>query len=178
MLASLAQKHLILSPAHVVKREVYERLGGYHLDLFHAGDKEIYMRIALHYRVWYEPTPLACYRKHSHSQTFALVKSGANAENVRQAIEIAQSYLPESIVTQLKEFEAINTFRAVCWQLIKLDLAAAYIQMQAALKFSRTPKTIGKMIVFLATVLFDVSVSRLQKMLFKLANRPKIRSSS
>lgn len=177
LLESLANSHLILSPAYAVKREVYERLGGFHLDLFHAGDIEIYLRIASQYPVWYEPTPLACYRKHSQSQTFSLIKSGANAMNVRQAIAISQSYLPENIITQIKEFEAINTFRSVCWQLIKLDFTAAYIQMQAALNFSNSPKTIMKMIVFLATVLLEVGGSRLQKMLLKLTNRPKIRSS-
>lgn len=178
LLESLADSHLILVPAFVVKREVYEHLGGYHLDLFHAGDIELYMRIASQYPVWYEPTPLACYRKHSQSQTFSLVKSGANAANVRLAIAISKSYLSDRIIAQLQEFEAINTFRLVCWQLVKLDFAAAYIQMQEALKFSRSPKTLLKMAVFLATLLFNVGISRLETMLFKFANRPKISSSN
>lgn len=177
LLECLANSHLILSPAFVVKREVYERLGGFHPDLFHAGDTEMYMRIASQYSVWYEPTPLACYRKHTHSQTFSLVKSGANAANVRLAIAISASYLSDRTIAQLQEFEAINTFREVCWQLVKLDFATAYIQMQAALKFSNSPKTLLKMAVFLATLLLSVGTSRLQTMLFKFA-RPKISSSN
>lgn len=174
LLESIASAHLIESPAFVVKREVYERLGGFHPDLFHAGDTEIYMRIVSQYPVWYEPTPLASYRKHSQSHTFTLIKSGENAMNVHQAIEVARSYLPENIITKLREFEAINAFRSVCWQLVKLDFAAANIQMREALKFSSSPKTISKMIVFLAAFLVEGGVSRLQKILLKIINRPKI----
>ncbi|KJH73054.1 glycosyltransferase [Aliterella atlantica] len=177
LLECLAKSHLILSPAFVVKREVYERLGGFHPDLFHAGDTEMYMRIASQYSVWYEPTPLACYRKHTQSQTFSLIKSGANAANVRLAIAISASYLSDRTISQLQEFEAINTFREVCWQLVKLDFATAYIQMQEALKFSNSPKTLLKMVVFLANLMLTVGTSRLQTMVFKFA-RPKISSSN
>lgn len=177
LLESIASAHLIESPALVVKREVYERLGGFHPDLFHAGDTEIYMRIVSQYPVWYEPTPLASYRKHSQSQTFTLIKSGANAMNVRQAIEVSRSYLPENITTKLKEFEAINAFRSVCWQLVKLDFAAANIQMREALNFSHSLKTISKMMLFVAAFLVKGGVNRLQRMLSKVTNRSKISSS-
>lgn len=178
LLESIASAHLIESPAFVVKREVYERLGGYHLDLCHAGDTEIYMRIVSQYPVWYEPTPLASYRKHAQSHTFSLIKSGANAANVRKAIEISRSYLPATITTKLSEFEAINAFRSVCWQLVKLDFVAASIQMREALKFSRSPKTISKMTVFLVVFLIEGAVNRLQRSLSQFANIPKVSRSS
>ena len=89
LLERIASSHLIESPAFVVRCSVYEQLGGYHPDLFHAADTEMYMRIVSHYLVWYESASLACYRKHPSSYTSSLFESGANIANVRKANEIS-----------------------------------------------------------------------------------------
>ena len=177
LLELVSQSHLIESPALVVKRDVYERLGGFHPDLFHAGDTEIYMRIASQYPVWYEPTSLASYRKHTHSFTSTLIKSAANAKNVRRAVEISQSYLPKKITSNLKEFEAINAFRSVCWQLVKLDFNAASEQMKETWKLSHSFRAISKMIIFLAAFLAEGGVNRLQRAVLKVTNHLRMASS-
>jgi hypothetical protein len=91
---TLAISNRIQPPAIVVKRVVYEALGGYDLRLFHAADWEMWVRIAARYPIWYETTPLAAYRIHTASHTSGLFQSGANIQNRRQCIQICQPYLP------------------------------------------------------------------------------------
>jgi glycosyltransferase involved in cell wall biosynthesis len=173
LLERIASSHLIESPAFVVRRSVYEQLGGYHPDLFHAADTEMYMRIASHYPVWYESASLACYRKHSSSYTSSLFESGANIANVRRAIEISESYLPNAIATKLKEFEAVNAFRTVCWRLVQLDLSTASLHLREAFKCSHSFRVIGKMFLFLVVFLIEGGVRRSQKILSNVMNHKR-----
>jgi glycosyltransferase involved in cell wall biosynthesis len=80
----------------VVKRGIYEHLGGYCPEARSAADWEMWKRIATHFRFWYEPRPFACFRRHDHSSSSALIKSGSNIADIRQAIEIAELYLPDA----------------------------------------------------------------------------------
>lgn len=173
LLEQIASSHMIETPAFVVRRSVYEQLGGYHPDLFHAADTEMYMRVASHYPVWCESALLACYRKHSSSYTSSLFESGANAVNVRRAIEISESYLPKTIATKLREFEAVNAFRTVCWRLVQLDFTTANKHMREALKCSHSLRVIGKMILFLVVFLTEGGVRRSQKTLSNVMNHNK-----
>lgn len=74
----------------VVRRDVYEHLGGYLPDLIYALDWEMWVRIALHYPVWYEPTVLACYRKHDMSETAQLRKLGTAYADVEKTIALVK----------------------------------------------------------------------------------------
>ena len=90
----------------VVRRTVYEQLGGFRRDLYLA-DWEMWNRIAAHYPIWYEPGTLAAYRVHSKSGTTNLVRSGEIFVHWRQAIEINRSGFPpdraETISQRAKE---------------------------------------------------------------------------
>ena len=97
LIGRLGIRNLIMFPSMVVKRETYERLGGFHPALFHAADWDMWKRVALAGPVWYEPTPLAMYRLHEQSDTSALMRSGANIADARTAIELARHYLPAAI---------------------------------------------------------------------------------
>ena len=55
-------------PSMVVRRATYERLGGFD-RLGYAEDWEMWVRIAAHYPVAYEPEPLALYRVHPSHRT-------------------------------------------------------------------------------------------------------------
>jgi glycosyltransferase involved in cell wall biosynthesis len=82
-------------PSIVVRRDVYEHLGGYLPDLIYALDWEMWIRIALHYPVWYEPTVLACWRRHDKSETARLLKLGTAYTDVEKTISlIKKSGLP------------------------------------------------------------------------------------
>jgi len=81
-------------PAIVVSRSAYERLGTFRLDLPYAADWEMWIRIAAHFPVWYEPNVLAAFRGHSESATAALMRSGEALVDLRRCIEISHRWLP------------------------------------------------------------------------------------
>jgi len=90
----LAVSNRIQPPSIVIKRQVYEILGGYDSRLFHSADWEMWVRIAAYYSIWYEVEPLAMYRVHTASDTSRLFQTGANMQNRRQCIGTFHNYLP------------------------------------------------------------------------------------
>ncbi|MCU0721656.1 MAG: hypothetical protein MUC83_18240 [Pirellula sp.] len=78
----------------LVRRDVYEELGGYRSDLRFALDWEMWVRIAAHYAVWYDPKVLAIYRRHAGNETARLAKIGITWSDLLDTIHIIRSYLP------------------------------------------------------------------------------------
>lgn len=97
----IAVMQLIQFPSIVVKRSTYEKLGGFCFEAYFAADWEMWKRISAYFPVGYEPQILACYRSHSASETSRLLRSGSNIIDMRKAVEIAKSYLPEKSVQEL-----------------------------------------------------------------------------
>ena len=93
-LPKISRETRIQSPAAIVRRSVYERLGGFRADLRYALDWEMWTRIAVHHDVWYEPCVLADYRRHAASETTRLQASGATDLDVLRAIEVIGAQLP------------------------------------------------------------------------------------
>jgi glycosyltransferase involved in cell wall biosynthesis len=94
-LERIAEYQRIQTPSIVVRRNVYERLGGFDCRMFCAAeDWEMWVRIAANYPVWYEVEPLALYRHSSTSLTGRFVRTGKNIEDIRRAIHIMYQYLP------------------------------------------------------------------------------------
>ena len=92
----------IQTPSIIVRREVYEKLGGFDYRLPTAAeDWEMWVRVAANYPIWYEVEPLAIYRKHSGSITKTNVKNGKYVQQLREAIEIFQGYLPKEKADKL-----------------------------------------------------------------------------
>ena len=54
----------IEAPSVLVRKECYDRLGLFPLELPHAGDRYLWCVFALHYDVGYLAEPMVCYRKH------------------------------------------------------------------------------------------------------------------
>lgn len=136
-------------PSIVVKRSVYEQLGGFHPGLSHSTDWEMWKRIAAHYSVWYEPKTLAYYRVHSSSDTSAVIKSGQNIVDTRRAIEVSRSYLPNAIADKLtskaKENCALWALIIARRALIRGDKTTAIVQIQEALKCSSSLRVISSL---------------------------------
>lgn len=84
------------TPAVVVRRDAYEDLGGFREDFRYALDWDMWKRIAARYPVWYDPEPLACYRRHAAAASMGFFETGANMAEVRRSIELSREYLPES----------------------------------------------------------------------------------
>jgi glycosyltransferase involved in cell wall biosynthesis len=64
----------ILCPAIVVRRPVYERLGGFDASYRYCCDREMWQRIAMEYPLWFDPRPLSDYRLHNKNASIDLVR--------------------------------------------------------------------------------------------------------
>ncbi|MDQ3194011.1 MAG: glycosyltransferase, partial [Bacteroidota bacterium] len=94
-LVKLAQKQRIQYCAMVVRRKVYEQIGGYIPKNIGCEDWEMWVRIAAHFPIAYEPEALAEYRIHRKSMTLTDMRSGQDMRFLREAACIFTQYLPE-----------------------------------------------------------------------------------
>jgi glycosyltransferase involved in cell wall biosynthesis len=90
-LPRIAERQRIQTPSAVVARRTYESLGGFRTDLKLALDWEMWVRIAARFPVWYEPRPLAAYRRHADNETSRLHASGAAWPDLARAIRSTPS---------------------------------------------------------------------------------------
>jgi glycosyltransferase involved in cell wall biosynthesis len=90
----LASKQRVATAAIVVRRSVYERLGGFDPRLSWTEDWEMWIRIAAHYPIWYEPELLAAYRIREGSNTSRLILTGENIRDMRRCIDTFKNYFP------------------------------------------------------------------------------------
>jgi glycosyltransferase involved in cell wall biosynthesis len=90
------------TPSIVVKRDVYEHLGGFDVAFDYALDWDMWKRIASQYPLWYEPEALAGSRRHDQSTTRKLMQSGTNIAEIRRSIETSKSYLPAAMAADME----------------------------------------------------------------------------
>ena len=133
----LAVEQRFLTPTAVVRREVYETLGGFDRRLSWTEDWEMWARIAMHYPVWYEAEPLALYRSHDASNTGRYTKTGENLRDVKRAFEIIEGYVPNGCGKRLcregKKIYARVGLDAARRLLVRRDIAGAAGQVRASL---------------------------------------------
>jgi glycosyltransferase involved in cell wall biosynthesis len=153
-LERIASEQLIRTPAIVVKRDVYRKIGGYSADLVYTLDWDMWKRIAAHCPVWYEPHPLACYRAHESSETSRLVRAGADIGDVKKSIEISRAYLPKEIADRVSakatEIYASYVVENARRKLGSRDVVAALAQIRGALRLSLSRKVVLAVIRFFA----------------------------
>jgi glycosyltransferase involved in cell wall biosynthesis len=136
----------IQTPSIVVRREVYEKLGGFGYRLAIAEDWEMWVRIAANYPIWYEVEPLAIYRKHSKSISNSNIKNGKYLQQMRKAVDVFQAYIPENSSSKLYKHTMENC-AFYCLEMADLLIDASDVegttkQIQEAIKFSRSFKVI------------------------------------
>ena len=160
-LEHLALEQRIMTPSIVVRRNVYEQLGGFDSRLICTEDWEMWVRIAAQYPVWYEVEPLAAYRMHSASNTGRHVRNGDDIRYTRMAIEIFKSYLPREKADQLskraRETYAFSALDTAYSMFLKGDFPAVLAQGREAIYLSRSPRVmqrIGRMLLRAARVGF------------------------
>ena len=101
-LEKIAAGQRLATPSVVVRREVYEQLGGFDRRFTCAGeDWEMWVRIATRYPVWFETEPLAAYRVQRKGSLTSNAKRAGVASDMRLATEIVELYLHEYIATSL-----------------------------------------------------------------------------
>ncbi|MEX0601539.1 MAG: glycosyltransferase, partial [Rhodothermales bacterium] len=141
-LERLASEQRVVTPSMVVKRDVYEALGGFDDRLICSEDWEMWVRVAAHYPVWYEIEPLAMYRMHDASNTGRHIRSGEDITFTYRAIEMFIPYLPDSMASRVGRAAKITYAHAALRMARQVyaagDAAAAGAQIRAALACSRS----------------------------------------
>ena len=140
-LQRLCERQRIQYVAMVVKRDVYEHLGGFY-GVEYGEDWEMWVRISANYPIGYWPEVLAEYRKHSASISGRSALTGKNMADLNAVIENIKQYLPsekrETVVSRSKKFYAhyaLRTANAIWKHSRRPDGAKA--QLSAAWKMHR-----------------------------------------
>jgi glycosyltransferase involved in cell wall biosynthesis len=136
-LRRLASEQRIMTPSIVVRRDVYEELGSFDNRLVYAEDWEMWVRIAAHHLIWYEPMALASYRMHGLGITGHHSRSGEHMRDTCRAIDVFSAYLqPELravVVPQAKETYALAAVSLAQKYRRRGDWGAAIAQVRAAI---------------------------------------------
>jgi len=143
-LATIAEGQLLQPPSIVVRREVYERLGGFDQRIRSFGeDWEMWVRIAASYPVWYETEALAAYRIQTGSLTNRSMRTGQNMRDVRTAIAINREVLPpdraEHITRAARRANALGAIRRAHRAVRAGDLVTPLVQLREAVRTSVSP---------------------------------------
>jgi len=149
-LAVMAARQPAQPPSVVVRRDVYERLGGFDRRFRTcAEDWEMYARIAAHYAIWYEPAALALYRRRPDSLTGRGIRDGQNARDARLAIETYQRHdpsLPPDVTRQARELAALWMLMVARRARDARDDAAWLRQIWEAIRTSRSRPVLGRLV--------------------------------
>jgi glycosyltransferase involved in cell wall biosynthesis len=147
----IALQCCILFPALVVKREVYETIGGFSPKANSCFDWEMWQRIAIRYPVWYEPQPLASFRTHTESESYRLKQLNQQVVDSYQALEVAETYLPrmtsKQLSTRAREGHALLALEIAKQQLREGKCQDAIANIKKALKQSTEAAWIEQAVV-------------------------------
>ena len=83
----------IRTPAVIVRRSVYEAIGGYAPTLSHTADWDMWKRILTTTPTWFEPRVLALYRTHEAADTTQVIASGRSIRADLASIKLSRGYL-------------------------------------------------------------------------------------
>lgn len=92
-LKKLLKGNCVLAASGLVRRECYDRLGTFPLDMPYACDWYLWCLVALHFDVAYFAEPMVCYREHDLSMTNTLMTKSAEAcceEDVAVLLSVKQ----------------------------------------------------------------------------------------
>ena len=132
--------------ATVVRRSVYEKLGGFD-ERLGAIDWEMWVRVAAHFPVWYEPEPLLLYRRHLDSISGGPRPTGARIADMRRIIEVNRTWLPPEREADISA-KALDTAAMIAlqWGLDSIRRGDTHLWLEhnvEALRTSRTPRILA-----------------------------------
>lgn len=135
----------------IVRRSVYEQLGGFRPDLKLCYDWDMWKRVALRAPIFYDPEPLACYRMHPVSAYASWVKTGASVADERRSIQFACEYLPPRDAARMRrqalKAAAVRASRTARQQWRLGYRAAALRVSQEALRCSAAPDVVARLLL-------------------------------
>jgi len=154
-LEKIAVGQRLQTPCMVVRREVYERLGGFDRRPRGLGeDWEMWVRIAAHYPVAYEPAPLALYRVHSPSLSGRMLRTGENVRDLRRVIRINREHFPpaqaDEIARRALRETAVTCLRRARRLLGAGDTAAMWAQVREAIRSDASARVLTEAAVVVA----------------------------
>lgn len=142
----------IQTPSMVVRRKVYETLGGFDRRLDMVEDWEMWIRIANRYPVGFVNQQLAEYRVSPGGTTASSILSGATVGHLRKMIEIVDAYIPPETLS--RQAVPRNTSLAqylsqfIPFLVARGEFSAVARIYLAVLSFSRHPRTIYRLFHF------------------------------
>ena len=144
----------VQAPAMVVRRSVYETLGGFDRRAGDAEDWEMWTRVAGHTGVFHVVEPLALYRIRSSSLSRGTLSTGKHVDNLRRVAALNRDVLPaerrEALAREARETIALTAIKRARRYLGSGDSAAARAQLKEALRTSRSPAVLERAAVFAA----------------------------
>ncbi|MEA5571605.1 glycosyltransferase family 2 protein [Calothrix sp. UHCC 0171] len=124
----------------VVRREVYEKLGGYDSRCGMSGDWEFWVRVFANYPMWFEAQPLAMWRRHSNSTNSTNAYKSTFIQENFNTIRAILSYLPDEshqkLAKKLKQNCAFLALGSAKSLKKKGELALAIVMLLQGFKYS------------------------------------------
>jgi len=137
----------------IVRRTVYEELGGFLPVFNHCVDWDMWKRIALSKWIHYEPEPLACFRVHSGSDGSRVMRTGENVVEERMSIELSCAGLPagrrQGIRSEALKVAGVRAARRAWQAWNRGDRRMAWSQFREAHRCSLAPAVTARLSYFL-----------------------------
>src|SRR5438552_1532231 len=150
--AKITVEQLIRCPAIMVRRAVYEQLGGFLPHLRFVPDWEMWQRIASQFPFCFEPSILACYRMHPNSATSRIRLDATDARDIRQMIDLTMTYHSPARARVLAKKARSWWAEAAVFHarelLVKVGFAPAWRPLVGALRLSYDRRIIRKIFSF------------------------------
>lgn len=146
LLELLAIQQRVQFVSMVVKREAYEKVGGFRYELIHCADWDMWARIASQYPVYHIVEPLGNFRIHQSSDTSKLTLTGDNVEDEFRAAKHIASYLDAEIADRyLQESVRSIAYRALeaSRRMRKSGNKAWKVQLAKSIKLNPNPRYFG-----------------------------------
>ena len=129
----------------VVRRDVFEQLGGFCAAAKSAFDWEMWTRIAVHHPIYYVPEVLVGVGRDDTAESSRLMRSGEQVTDAMAAIETAAHHLPPdraAILSQKARDRMAEYGLDIARQYLKKgDLSATMANLHAALEGQPSPET-------------------------------------
>ena len=147
-LQRIAAWQRVQTPSVVVRRSIYEKVGGFDDRVGDAEDWEMWTRVAAVTRVWHTVEPLALYRVRSGSLSRGTLRTGANVRNLRAVIGLNRDVLPlaerDALTREALAVTALTALKRARRLLGQGDGKAAIAQAREALRTSRSPAVLER----------------------------------
>lgn len=143
-LSTIAVAQRLQPPTMVVRRSVYEQLGGFDQRILSYGeDWEMWVRIAAAHPVWYQAEALAAYRIQNGSLSGRAMRTGQNVRDFATAIELNHALLPPDRARQITRLARTNTALSAirkAHRMLPGDLRTPLVQLREAVRISPSPQ--------------------------------------